>query len=273
MVDIEAAIGFVVARGDQVDRARLSWLRSELPPPPGRVAKVEMGQSAEGGWPAFWGGDVPSIDATCFRLAELDDLGALDRPAARAALAWLASRQRPDGTWQEDEALADTAPPWAHAGRPGGGALPDRQRRLLAGGRRSAPEPATVAAGQPVRRGGRAGHPGVPGGAAAGRHLAVVPGRRLARRRRMLYHTGWFYEAAQIQVMLRRTHAGHERRPMSRGWRRRCAGPGCPTEDFVLEAALASASAETQRTDGGWASDDGDAFDVHTTLAAIRGVR
>ena len=35
----------------------------------------------------------------------------------------------------------------------------------------------------------------------------------------------------------------------------------------------ACGSAETQRTDGGWASDDGEAFDVHTTLAAIRGLR
>ena len=55
MVDIDAAIGFVVARGDQVDRARLSWLRSELPAHPDMIAKVEMGQTASGGWPAFWG--------------------------------------------------------------------------------------------------------------------------------------------------------------------------------------------------------------------------
>src|SRR5215467_625514 len=86
MVDLDAAIGFVVAHGDQVDRARLSWLRSEVPPPPDLVTKVEMGQSASGGWPAFWGGGVASISATCFRLAELDDLGALDRPPARAAV-------------------------------------------------------------------------------------------------------------------------------------------------------------------------------------------
>src|SRR5215471_3401097 len=107
MVDIDGAIGFVVAHGDQVDRARLSWLRSGTAPQADVLEKAEMGQAPEGGWPAFWGGGMASIDATCFRLAELDDLGALERPAARRAMTWLASRQRPDGTWEEDESLAD----------------------------------------------------------------------------------------------------------------------------------------------------------------------
>src|SRR5262245_49577092 len=105
MVDLDAAIGYVVAHGDPVDRARLSWLRSGLLPPAEVIDKVEMGQASDGGWPATWGGEVASVDATCFRLAELDDLGALDRPAARKALRWLANRQRPDGMWDEDESL------------------------------------------------------------------------------------------------------------------------------------------------------------------------
>src|SRR5947209_7156205 len=118
MADIDAAIGYVVAHGDQVDRARLSWLRSGSTPAPEIVAKAEIGQAPSGGWPAFWAGDVASIDATCFRLAELDDLGALEREPARKALRWLASRQRPDGTWEEDESLTDSAPVWARPGDP-----------------------------------------------------------------------------------------------------------------------------------------------------------
>src|SRR5688500_9280608 len=103
---MDGAIGFIVARGDVVDRARLSWLRAGTPPQAEILANAEMGQSPEGGWPAFWADDVSSIDATCFRLAELDDLGALSRPAARKALDWLANRQRADGTWEEDKSLA-----------------------------------------------------------------------------------------------------------------------------------------------------------------------
>ena len=89
--------------------------------------------------------------------------------------------------------------------------------------------------------------------------------------RGLLYHTGWFYESAQIKVMLA------ERVPdmsaadvawLSAALRR----AGLSKDDFVLAAAR-KRLAETQRTDGGWPSDDGDAFDVHTTLTAIRGMR
>src|SRR6266571_1829629 len=102
MADIDGAIGYVVAHGDPVDRARLSYLRSGLAPPADVLAKAEMGEAPGGGWPAFWAGDTASVDATCFRLAELDDLGALHREPARRALA----------------ALADTAPDWARPGDP-----------------------------------------------------------------------------------------------------------------------------------------------------------
>src|SRR5262245_57095593 len=118
MADLDAAIGFVVARGDPVDRARLSWLRSGIGPAPEVLARAGSGQTASGGWPAFPGGDVPSIDITCFRLAELDDLGALDRQPAQRALSWLAARQQPDGMWEEDPALARDAPDWAQPGNP-----------------------------------------------------------------------------------------------------------------------------------------------------------
>src|SRR5262245_22501351 len=118
MVDIDAAVGFVVARGDAVDRARLSRLRSGAIPSIEVVQHLERGTALGGGWPAQWAAAVGSVDATCFRLAELDDLDALGRPAARQALDWLAGRQRPDGRWEEDQALADAAPPWARPGDP-----------------------------------------------------------------------------------------------------------------------------------------------------------
>ena len=87
----------------------------------------------------------------------------------------------------------------------------------------------------------------------------------------MLYRSGWFYESAQIQVIL------SERVPdmsaadcawMSAALRR----AGLSPDDFLLMAARKRLG-ETQRPDGGWPSDDGDAFDIHTTLTAIRGMR
>ncbi|SRR6266508_916031 len=265
MADIDGAIGYVVAHGDPVDRARLSYLRSGIAPPAEVLAKVEMGQAARGGWPAFWAGDVASIDATCFRLAELDDLGALDREPARKALVWLAARQRPDGTWEEDESLADAAPVWA---RPG-----DPEARLYL----TANASFWLAVTQPEE-----GEPNP--------HAEVVARATQAFRAAMredgtwpsylaagwlgaalLYHAGWFYEAAQIQVIL--AERVPDMSPADVAWlgaaMRRAGMSG---DDWLLTAARKRLT-ETQRSDGGWPSDDGPAFDVHTTLTAIRALR
>jgi prenyltransferase/squalene oxidase-like repeat protein len=274
MVDIDAAIGFVVARGDLVDRARLSWLRSEQPPSADVLSKVELGQTAEGGWPAAWG-DVPSIDATCFRLAELDDLGALERPAARKAVAWLAGRQRPDGTWQEDQALADVAPPWAQPGDPEAGLYLTANAGFwlaIAGPLGVGPELMPIGVAEPnpyaevVARATQAFRAALrPDGTWPSFLVAGWLGGAL------LYKTGWYYEAAQIQVVLA------ERVPsmtaadvawMAAAFRR----AGLSSQDYVMQVAMRRLS-ETQGSDGGWESDDGPSFDVHTTLTALRAVR
>jgi hypothetical protein len=274
MVDLDAAIGYVVAHGDRVERARLSYLRSGIAPPPEVLDKVETGQAPDGGWPAFWAGDVASVDATCFRLAELDDLGALTRPPARNALDWLARRQRPDGMWEEDESLAGSAPPWAQPG--------DAEARLYlttnvafwltvagSGKDQMGDLPLRIEDneyGATITRAGEAFRASLrPDGTWPSFLVTGWLGAAL------LYHLAWFYEAAQIQVNLR------DRLPdMSPA---DCASMlaalrriGMSTNDLLLEAARRRLG-ETQRSDGGWESDDGEAFDVHTTLTAIRALR
>ncbi|HEX5596759.1 MAG TPA: prenyltransferase/squalene oxidase repeat-containing protein [Micromonosporaceae bacterium] len=273
MIDMDAAIGFVVARGDAVDRARLSWLRTGTAPQPEILESVEVGPTLEGGWPATWGGMVPSIDATCFRLAELDDLGALDRPAARRALDWLANRQQPDGMWEEDKSLAEEAPPWAQPGDP--------EARLYL----------TARVGYWLTVAGLDARAAGPldtrvGGAYAGVVLSTA--RALAEQLRpdgtwpSYLATGWFsaallhrqsmfYESARIQAVL------IDRLPdmspadvasMAAALRRVSV-----RDDEWVMAAARRRLAETQRSDGGWPSDDGEVFDVHTTLTAIRACR
>jgi hypothetical protein len=260
MADIDGAIGYVVAHGDPVDRARLSWLRSGTAPPPEVLAKAEMGQAPAGGWPAFWAGDVASVDATCFRLAELDDLGALDREPARKALDWLAARQRPDGTWEEDESLAATAPAWAQPGDP--------EARLYL----------TANAGFWLAVAGASGHDEVVARAtqafrATIREDGSWPSYLVAGwlGGAMLYHAGWFYEAAQIQVLL--AERVPDLSPADVAWLAAAfRRVGMSGDDWLLAAARKRLT-ETQRSDGGWPSDDGPAFDVHTTLTAIRALR
>ena len=264
MVDLDAAIGYVVAHGDAVDRARLAWLRTGQFPPADVLDKAEIGQSPDGGWPALWGADVASIDATCFRLAELDDLGAIDRPAARRALAWLGRSQRPDGMWEEDASLAGIAPPWAQPG--------DDEAKLylttnaaywlVVGGPNDGDDQhATPVA--PAAQAFRASQR-----PAGSWRLFLVAGWLGCA---VLYHLGWFYESAQIQVALadrvpKMTAA--DTASLYSALRR----VGMSPDDWLLTAARKRLD-ETQRTDGGWESDDGPQFNVHTTLTAIRALR
>jgi hypothetical protein len=265
MVDIDTAIGFVVARGDATERARLSYLRTGSFPPAEIVEKVETGQMPTGGWPAQWGAGVASVDATCFRLAELDDLGALSRPPAKRALDWLAGRQRLDGFWEEDSTLEASAPPWARPGDP-------EARFYLTVNAAFWLAVAAADAGSselyeiPLTRAAQAIRDALddsgtwPGFLVSGWLAAAV-----------LHRTEWFYESARIFVVLServKTMSGADAASMAAALRRAGVNP----DDSVLVAARQRLSA-TQRPDGGWPSDDGPAFDIHTTLTALRAIR
>jgi len=264
MVDLDAAIGYVVAHGDAVDRARLAWLRTGQAPTPDLLEKAEIGQAPGGGWPAYWGADVASVDATCFRLAELDDLGAIDRPAARRALAWLGRSQRPDGMWEEDASLAGIAPPWAQPGDPEARLYLTTNAAfwLLIGGPADGDdEHATrIARAAEAFRASLAPDGSWPSFLVTG-WLGCA----------LLYHLGWFYESAQIQVAL----ADRVPKMTPADTASLCAAlrrVGMSPDDWLLGSARRHLS-ETQRSDGGWPSDDGEQFNVHTTLTAIRALR
>jgi len=273
VVDIDAAIGFVIAKGDTVDRARLAWLRTGIQPDPEILARAELGQAPEGGWPAFWADDVASVDATCFRLVELDDLGGLGRPAVRHALDWLASRQRPDGTWEEDPVLADQAPSWA---RPGD---PEARLYLTANAAfwLTVAGPEARSAGPLDTRAGGA-YAGVVTKAAHAIRDSLEPdgtwpsflvtgllGCAVLHRQEM------FYESARMTMVL--SERLPQMSPADTAWLAAALRRvGMSDEEWLLVAARRRLS-ETQRSDGGWPSDDGEQFDVHVTLTAIRAMR
>ncbi|SCE69798.1 hypothetical protein GA0070215_101417 [Micromonospora marina] len=273
VVDLDAAIGFVVAHGDAVDRARLSRLRSGAPVPPDVLDAAEAGQAPGGGWPAVLDGDVASIDATCFRLAELDDLGALGRPAARHALDWLAARQLPDGGWDEDPSLAGLAPEWATPGDP--------EARLYqtanAGFWLTVAGLDARAAGPLDHRVGGA-YAGVVQAAAQalaaqlapdGSWPSFLPAGWLAAA--VLHRQQMYYESARIQAVL--ADRVPQMSPADVAWLAATLRRADVGEEQWLLVSARRRLAETQRSDGGWDSDDGHQFDVHTTLRAIRACR
>jgi len=268
VVDIDAAIGYVVAHGDPVERARLSYLRTGQSPAPEIVERIASGQTASGGWPASTDGVIPSVDATCFRLNELDDLGGLHGAVVDRALGWLASVQRPDGTWQENESLAAEAPAWAMPGDPEA----TLYLTALAGfwftvaevelhphldlPARYAPTLAAAAGfvNSQLRPDGT-----WPSFLATGWHAAGL-----------LHAQQYFYESARVQLVLGdRLHdmAPADVASMAAALRRVNLG-----DDWLLQAARKRLAA-TQRTDGGWDSAEGPIFDVHTTLTVLRACR
>jgi hypothetical protein len=267
MVDIDAAIGYVVARGDAVDRARLSHMRTGAPPAAEVFDHVERGQTASGGWPAQPDDPVASIDATCFRLVELDELSGLDRPSAVRALRWLAARQRLDGCWEEDPSLAGSAPPWATPGDP------EARFYLTANASfwlTNTLEPGTGLEGSPyetnLERAARALLDSVddtgawPGFLISGWVAAAV-----------LHRTGYYYEAIRMCTVLGDrvpTMSASDVAQMMATLRR----AGVDPDDSLLSAARERLDA-TQRPDGAWPNDGAPALDVHTTLTALRALR
>lgn len=272
-VDLDAAIGFVVAHGDDIERARLAYLRTGAPPDPDLIATAEEGQLPDAGWPGHDEATVASIDATCFRLAELDDLAALGRPAARQAYDWLAVAQRADGTWEEDPALADVAPPWATPGDPEARLYltADAAFWLSAGGLTAR------AAGPLDERVGGAYAPVVGRAATAiAASLAddgswpsfLVTGWLGAA---VLHGQGRAAESARMRAVL--AARLDDIAPAGVAWLA-CAlrRLGVPDDDPLPVAARLRLAA-TQRSDGAWPSEDGDAFTVHTVLTALRACR
>jgi hypothetical protein len=117
MANIQAAIAFIRANGGSVEQARLDYLLNGEYPNPAIVQQLFAGQRADGGWNPFWAPDYSSLDATCFRLAQAEQFGmTAQEPALRDALTFLAQRQRDDGSWEEDEHVAELTPPWATPG-------------------------------------------------------------------------------------------------------------------------------------------------------------
>jgi hypothetical protein len=116
-LNLEAAVEFVRSRGNIVEQARLKYLLDHERPSREAVNNLLAGQRPDGGWPPFWAPDSSSLDATCFRLAQAEQIGLTRSEIAIAhAVQFLTQRQQPDGSWEEDKSLVEVAPVWARPG-------------------------------------------------------------------------------------------------------------------------------------------------------------
>lgn len=117
MINFEKAVDFIRSKGSEGEQARLQYLLTNERPSEEEAAKLMADQRADGGWAPFWAKDYSSLDATCFRLAQAEQLGLPSTdPAMVHAVDFLAQRQFPDGRWEEEEQVADLSPFWDKPG-------------------------------------------------------------------------------------------------------------------------------------------------------------
>lgn len=258
--DWRATIFAIDQNGTELERARLRGILGRPRPDTKIVRTIEARQNEDGGFPhQMAAGRISTIDATITALEWIWDLGLADSPYAERGCTFLLSTQRPDGGWDEPPGLLRYAPPprllpgdprvrcratalvafWlARAGY-----RDDATRRAVAyAAARQAPdgrvlgfrEATWVLAAASAMLDG-------PGSAAAGRaleSLAAVPDDRwspvaLAGMLDALGVAGW---SRAVPVV-------------GRGLTRLCA---------------------LVRPDGTWASDEGEAYHMDVTLAALR---
>lgn len=255
-MNMDTAVAFIRSRGNPAELARLSYLLDGTPPPPAAVEQLLAGQRPDGGWSPFWAADYSSLDATCYRLAQADQLGiGLAEPAVERALAFLAYRQQANGSWQEEEEVAAVAPPWAKPG--------DTAAKLYLTANCGF-WMATLAGSEDGKQAADylQTHLTVSGRLPSFLHAHWLAGA-------LWYSAGLTAVAESVFTYLQQERLP-ELSPANLAWLivtlRRAA---VPTTHPLIQSAAARL-AEQQEPDGRWPGDDGPDWNVHTTLEALR---
>jgi hypothetical protein len=116
-MNIDAAVELVERQGSFFEVTRLHHILNNEPLTSEMMQGSLDGQREDGGWSPFWATDYSSLDATCFHLAEAEQMGISHaEPIIQRAIHFIERRQRTNGSWEEEEQVASLAPPWAQPG-------------------------------------------------------------------------------------------------------------------------------------------------------------
>ncbi len=117
LAELQPAIDYVRRHGTPLERARLEHIVYGETAPDDVRQQVERSQRGDGGWAAIWAPEYSSLDATCYQLAQAEQLGIHLRSLMVVdAIRFLVERQAFDGSWEEEAAEAENAPLWAKPG-------------------------------------------------------------------------------------------------------------------------------------------------------------
>lgn len=262
----DRAVAYVRAHGDEFDQGRLDLLLGGPSLSNDQQWRFLAGQRADGGWPPFWAPDASSLDATCYRLAQAEGLHmGTCYPQIARGVAFIRARQRDDGSWEEDEALHELAPPWAKPG-----ALAPRLYLTANCGWWLAETSltSTMVTADPAAR--RAGdylerHEAADGSLPSILHahwLAAGLWIRLGRQ-----------DLADCVLDTLATRVTDDVAAGALAWMLVTLGGLGIAPDHPLGQTATSRLASLQRADGGWTSEDGPNRDPIVTVEALRGLR
>ena len=119
MVSIDKAIGYVQARGDAIEKARLATILYQKPCPKSVLEELSQKQFPDGGF-SYWlpGRSVSTVCDTTYMLTWFDDLSIHTGRMLDRAIDFIFKHQQPDGGWDEVEATKELNPPgWLTPGR------------------------------------------------------------------------------------------------------------------------------------------------------------
>ena len=116
-MNLMLAIQYVQKNGSPIEQERLNFLIHDQPASQEIVTEFYASQNRDGSWSPFWSPDYISLDTTCFHLAQAQQLGIdINEPALTTLIAFIAERQKRDGSREEEQSVAEIAPPWAKPG-------------------------------------------------------------------------------------------------------------------------------------------------------------
>ncbi|MGZ9584477.1 prenyltransferase/squalene oxidase repeat-containing protein [Paenibacillus marinisediminis] len=110
------AIRYIETHGNNIERARLKYIAQDHPISEQELADFFNNQRSDGGWAPFWDVNYSSLDASCFKLAQLEQTGVVSCPIIDETISFMELRQSPDGSFEEDRSVGDRCPPWAAPG-------------------------------------------------------------------------------------------------------------------------------------------------------------
>lgn len=117
-VNTEAAVAFINEFGTDLERTCIVLTLGGTRPTTELVDTLFAAEQREdGSWAPEWAPDYGSLDATCDRLKVSEWLGVPNTAKALdSAVGFIMSKQREDGSWQEDDAIAGRAPEYLDPG-------------------------------------------------------------------------------------------------------------------------------------------------------------